>query len=89
MQRREVEILNVQGLDAPACAKLAQLASRYSSDVAVARSGRKVNAKSLMGVVMLAAGQGSRVVIETDGPDEVEALDAIVALIEGRFGGAP
>ena len=76
MQRREVEILNKQGLNAPASAKLAQLASNYLSDVSVARSGRKVNAKSLMGVMMLAAGQGSRVVIETDGPDEDEAMNS-------------
>jgi phosphocarrier protein HPr len=54
--------------------------------VSLARSGRKVNAKSLMGVMMLAAGRGSRVLLETDGPDEIEALDAIVALIENYFG---
>jgi len=53
--------------------------------VSLARSGRKVNAKSLMGVMMLAAGKGSHVVLETDGPDETEALDAIVALIGNYF----
>ena len=86
MRRREVEIVNEQGLNAGACAKLARIASSYASDVSVARSGRKVNGKSLMGVMMLAAGRGSHVVIETDGPDEVEALAAIVACI-GEYAG--
>jgi phosphocarrier protein len=104
MQQREVEIVNTLGLNATASAKLAQLAAKYQCDVSIARNGRKVNAKSLMGVMMLAAGKGSRVVLETDGPDEREALDAIVALIAdgswrwamtrqvddtGAFGGAP
>jgi phosphocarrier protein HPr len=86
MQQREVEIVNKLGLDAPASAKLTQLAAKYQCDVSLARSGRKVNAKSLMGVMMLAAAKGSRVLLETDGPDEVEALDAIVALIGNYFG---
>jgi phosphocarrier protein HPr len=86
MQQREVEIVNKLGLDAPASAKLTQLATKYQCDVSLARSGRKVNAKSLMGVMMLAAGRGSRVLLETDGPDEIEALDAIVALIGNHFG---
>lgn len=86
MQRREVEIVNSQGLNASASSKLAQLAAKYLCDVSLARSGRKINAKSLMGVMMLAAGKGCRVVIEADGPDEAEALSAIVALIGDRFG---
>jgi phosphocarrier protein HPr len=86
MQQREVEIVNKLGLDAPASAKLAQLAAKYQCDVSLARSGRKVNAKSLMGVMMLVAAKGSRVLLETDGPDEIEALDAIVALIGNYFG---
>jgi phosphocarrier protein HPr len=86
MQQREVEIVNKLGLDAPASAKLAQLAAKYQCDVSLERSGRKVNAKSLMGVMMLAAAKGSRVLLETDGPDEIEALDAIVALIGNYFG---
>ncbi len=81
MQQREVEIVNAPGLDAPASARLAQLATNFRCEVSLMRRGRKVNAKSLMGVMMLVAGQGSRVVIETDGPDETEALDAIAALI--------
>jgi phosphocarrier protein HPr len=88
MQQREVEIVNRPGLDAPASAKLTQLAARFQCDVSLTRRGRKVNAKSLMGVMMLAAGEGSRVVIETDGPDEMEALDAIATLLEGQSGRA-
>ena len=86
MQRREVEIVNAPGLDAPASARLAQLATNFRCEVSLMRRGRKVNAKSLMGVMMLAAGKGSRVVLETDGPDETEALNAIVALIGNYFG---
>ena len=86
MQQREIEIVNTLGLNASASAKLVQLASTYQCEVSLARSGRKVNAKSLMGVMMLAAGKGSRVLLETDGPDEIEALDAIVALIGDYFG---
>jgi phosphocarrier protein len=86
MQRREVEIVNKLGLNGPASAKLIQVTAKYQCDVSLTRSGRTVNAKSLMGVMMLAAGKGSRVVLETDGPDETEALSAIVALIEDSFG---
>lgn len=86
MPKREVEIVNDAGLDGPASARLTQLAAKFQCDVSLARSGRKVNAKSLMGVMMLAAGKGSRVLLETDGPDEIEALDALVALVENFFG---
>lgn len=86
MQRREVEIVNKLGLNAPASARLIQVAAKFLCDVSLTRSGRTVNAKSLMGVMMLAAGKGTHVVVETDGPDEMEALDAVVALIEGSFG---
>jgi phosphocarrier protein len=86
MQRREVEIVNKLGLHARASAKLTQLAARYGCDVHIERNGRKVNAKSIMGVMMLAAGKGSRLVLETDGPHEEEAMDAIVALIGDCFG---
>ena len=85
MQQREVEIINKLGLHARAAAKLTQLAAKYQCDISLARNGRKVNAKSIMGVMMLAAGKGSRVVLETDGPDESEAIDAIVALIGDCF----
>jgi phosphocarrier protein HPr len=86
MLQREVEILNKLGLHARASAKLTQLAARYQSEVQMSRNGRKVNAKSIMGVMMLAAGKGSRVVIETDGPDEGDAMEAIVSLIGDCFG---
>ena len=86
MQQREVEIVNKLGLHARASAKLTQLAAKYQSDVQMSRSGRKVNAKSIMGVMMLAAGKGARVVVEVDGPDETVAMDAIVALIGDYFG---
>ena len=85
-QQREVRIRNKLGLHARASAKLTQLAAKYQCDVSLARNGRKINAKSIMGVMMLAAGKGSRVTLETDGPDETEALDAITALIGDYFG---
>ena len=86
MQQREVEIVNNLGLHARASAKLTQLAARYACEVSLSRNGRKVNAKSIMGVMMLAAGKGAIVTLETSGPDEVEAMDAIVALINDLFG---
>ena len=86
MQQREVEIINKLGLHARASAKLTQLAAKYQSDVQMSRNGRKVNAKSIMGVMMLAAGKGAKVTVEVDGPDEAVAMDAIVALIGDYFG---
>jgi phosphocarrier protein len=86
MQQREVEIVNKLGLHARAAAKLTQLASKYNSNVMLARNGRKVNAKSIMGVMMLAAGKGSRVTLEIDGPDEADAMDALATLIADCFG---
>ena len=86
MQQREIEIVNRLGLHARASAKLTQLDAKYQCDVSLARSGRKINAKSIMGVMMLAAGKGSRITLETDGPDEAEAMDAIAVLIGDCFG---
>mgnify|MGYP003693761401 CR=1 FL=1 len=86
MPQREVEIINKLGLHARASAKLTQLAAKYQSDVVLSRNNRKVNAKSIMGVMMLAAGKGAKVTLETSGPDEAEAMDAIVALINDCFG---
>ena len=86
MRQQEAEIVNKLGLHARAAAKLTQLAAKYQCDVSLARNGRKVNAKSIMGVMMLAAGKGSRVMLETDGPDEEEAMTALVALIGDYFG---
>ena len=86
MQQQEVEIINKLGLHARASAKLTQLAAKYQSDVQMSRNGRKVNAKSIMGVMMLAAGKGAKVTVEIDGPDEAAAMNAIVALIGDYFG---
>jgi len=85
MLQQEVEILNKLGLHARASAKLTQVAGRFKSQVWVSRNGRRVNAKSIMGVMMLAAGKGSTLLVETDGPDEKEALAAVTRLIAGRF----
>ena len=86
MQQREVEIVNKLGLHARASAKLTQLAAKYQCDVFMARNTRKVNAKSIMGVMMLAAGKGAKVTLETNGPDEEQAMTALVRLIEDYFG---
>ena len=85
MPQREVEILNKLGLHARASAKLTQVAGQYKSSVRVSRNGRRVNAKSIMGVMMLAAPQGARIVVETEGPDEDLAMQAVTQLIAGRF----
>ena len=86
MQRRELEIINKLGLHARASAKLTQLAAKFESDVQVMRNGRKVNAKSIMGVMMLAAGKGSKITVEISGPDEEQAMDAISKLVGDYFG---
>ena len=86
MQQREAEIVNKLGLHARAAAKLTQLAAKFDCEIFIERAGRKVNAKSIMGVMMLAAGKGSRVQLSTDGKDEVEAIDALSALISNHFG---
>ena len=88
MQQREAEIVNRLGLHARASAKLTQLAAQHVSEVWLSRNGRRVNAKSIMGVMMLAAAKGSRVTIETDGPDEEAAMQSLLALIADRFGEA-
>lgn len=85
MQQQEVEIINKLGLHARASSKLTQLASRFQCEVWLSRNGKRVNAKSIMGVMMLAAAKGSRISIETNGADETAALAAIVELIANRF----
>ena len=85
MLQQEVEIVNRLGLHARASAKLTQVAAQFESNVWLSRNGRRVNAKSIMGVMMLAAAQGSRIVVETDGPDEGEAMQAVTRLIAVRF----
>ena len=85
MQTRDCTIVNKLGLHARASAKLSQLASKYQCEVWMSRNGRRINAKSIMGVMMLAAGKGSTVSLETEGADEMAAADAIAALIAARF----
>ncbi|MET0334071.1 MAG: HPr family phosphocarrier protein [Rhizobacter sp.] len=86
MIKANISISNKLGLHARASAKLTKLAGGFKSDVFMTRNARRVNAKSIMGVMMLAAGMGSEVEIETTGPDEQAAMDAIVALINDKFG---
>ena len=86
MQQKEIEIINKLGLHARASAKLTQAASGFKSDVFLTRNGRRVNAKSIMGVMMLAASRGSTVNVEVDGEDEEHAMAAITALINDKFG---
>jgi phosphocarrier protein len=86
MARAETEIINKLGLHARASAKLTQLAGSFKSEVWMEKGPRRINAKSIMGVMMLAAGKGSSVVIDTIGEDEQAALEAILKLIADKFG---
>ncbi|WP_374243991.1 HPr family phosphocarrier protein [Zoogloea sp.] len=86
MPRQEANIINKLGLHARASAKLTQVASAYACDVWLERNGRRVNAKSIMGVMMLAAAKGSTIVVDTDGADADQAMAAIQALIADKFG---
>jgi phosphocarrier protein HPr len=86
MPQAEADIVNKLGLHARASAKLTQVASGFACEVWLSRNGRRVNAKSIMGVMMLAAGRGSRVKIETEGADADAALAAVLKLIAERFG---
>jgi len=86
MAQAEAEIVNKLGLHARASAKLTQTANEFAAEVWLSRNGRRVNAKSIMGVMMLAAGQGSRITIEADGADAAAAIAAILNLIAGKFG---
>jgi len=88
MMKREIKVVNKLGLHARASAKLTQSASQFKSEVWISRNGRRVNAKSIMGVMMLAAGLGSTVELETSGPDEEAAMATLEALFAGRFGEA-
>ncbi len=86
MPRAEAPIINKLGLHARASAKLTQLASNYESEVWLERNGRRVNAKSIMGVMMLAAANGSTIIVDTEGSDADAAMADILALIADRFG---
>jgi len=86
MLKREIEIINKLGLHARASAKLTQTSGQFQSDVFIIRGARRVNAKSIMGVMMLAAAKGTKVELEVSGSDETEAMEAVVALINDKFG---
>ena len=82
---RTVTIVNKLGLHARAAAKLVTLAAKFKSDIRVKRNQREVSGKSIMGVMMLAAGKGARITLRAEGPDAAEALDALEALIARKF----
>ena len=86
MPKIETEILNKLGLHARASAKLTQLATSFPCEVWMERNNRRINAKSIMGVMMLAAGKGAKVTLETEGERADEAMQALLALIAGKFG---
>lgn len=86
MQQITLTLINKLGLHARASAKLTQLASQFSSQIWLIRDNRRVNAKSIMGVMMLAAGFGTSLILEADGADEVTAIEAISTLFRNRFG---
>ena len=86
MPSLDAPIINRLGLHARAAAKLTHVASGFQCEIWLSRSGRRVNAKSIMGVMMLAAGKGAKITLEIDGPDEAQAMDAICALIGDYFG---
>jgi phosphocarrier protein len=86
MISKDFTINNKLGLHARPSAQITQLASRYAAEVWLSKNGRRVNAKSIMGVMMLAAGQGSVLTVEADGPDEEQAVDAVGELIASGFG---
>ncbi|MBC7940324.1 MAG: HPr family phosphocarrier protein [Chitinophagaceae bacterium] len=86
MIQSRIRISNKLGLHARASAKLTKLAGSFKSDIHLSRNGRRVNAKSIMGVMMLAAGVGTDVEIEVEGGDEADAMVALRALIDGKFG---
>jgi len=86
MIKTSITISNKLGLHARASAKLTKLAGGFRSEIHLSRAGRRINAKSIMGVMMLAAGLGAEIEIETDGPDEQEAMSALRDLIDAKFG---
>lgn len=86
MISKELEIINKLGLHARASTKFTQAAGKFASEVWITRNGRRVNAKSIMGVMMLAAAKGSIVTLEANGTDEIVAIDTLVSLINSRFG---
>ena len=86
MTARSVTVVNQLGMHARAAAKFVHLATRFESRVRVARDGREMDGKSIMGILLLAAARGSTIAISADGADECAAVEALVALVEGGFG---
>ncbi|MCB1761650.1 MAG: HPr family phosphocarrier protein [Gammaproteobacteria bacterium] len=86
MIERDIQIINKLGLHARAAAKFVTLASQYRSKVELILKGQRINGKSIMGVMMLAASQGTELILVTEGEDEVAAIDALDQLIKNRFG---
>lgn len=86
MISREVDIINKLGMHARAAAKFVTLASQYSSEIKLVRKQQSVDGKSIMGVMMLAASQGTRLTLIVDGPDQANAMEALQGLVESRFG---
>jgi phosphocarrier protein HPr len=86
MQEREITIMNRLGLHARAAVKLVSLSSKYASSVVIVANGRRANARHMIAVLLLSAGMGAKVSIQTSGPDEVEAMTAVTRLISNGFG---
>ena len=86
MVEQEVEIVNRLGLHARAAAKLVQMAAQYDCEIALERNGEQVDAKSILGILMLAAAQGAKLTVRCEGSDEAAALAAITGLLAERFG---
>jgi phosphocarrier protein HPr len=86
MQEREITIMNRLGLHARAAAKLVTLSTKYVSSIEIVVNGRRANARHMIAVLVLSAGMGARVSIQTNGPDEIEAMTAVTRLISGGFG---
>jgi phosphocarrier protein HPr len=82
---RSIEIKNKLGLHARAAAKLVHLAARFKSDIKIRKADEEVDGKSILGILLLAAGRGSTILVRTDGPDERDALDAVEKLIDAKF----
>jgi len=89
MTTRECVIRNRLGLHARAAAKFVHLATKYSSQIRVTRNGRTMDGKSIMGILLLAAGAGASIVVTADGADETDAVEALCRLVEGGFGEEP
>ena len=86
MQEESITIINKLGLHARAAGKLVETTSRFSCDITIEKDGRNVDGKSIMAMMMLAAGKGTDIIVKTNGEDEEEAIKAVLALINDRFG---